>query len=85
VARDGASDIDNARAGITRIEALLASTGAPLDLAAIGIQPAHFDQIARASITATRLVLNNPAPLTVASVTALLERGVAADRSWWVI
>jgi len=85
VARDGAPELDNARAAIIRIEDMLAAVGAPLDLAALGIQSAHFDQIARSSVTATRLVLNNPAPMTVASVTALLERGVAADRSWWVI
>jgi len=85
VASDGAPALENARAAVTRIEDLLAAVGAPLDLAAVGIRPAHFDQIARSSITAARLVLNNPAPMTVASVTALLERGVAADRNWWVI
>lgn len=81
----GQSDEDKAKAAISRIEALLQSVGAPLDLASIGIKREHFEQIAKASITATRLVLNNPAPMTVESVTALLERGVSADRSWWTL
>jgi len=85
VASDSGSELDMAKAAIERIEAMLAAVGTPLDLAAIGIRHEHFDQIAKASITATRLVLNNPAPMTIQSVTAVLERGVAADRSWWTI
>jgi alcohol dehydrogenase class IV len=85
VANGGGSELDLAKAAIERIEALLAAVGAPLDLAAIGIGREHFEQIAKSSVTATRLVLNNPAPMTVQSVTAVLERGVAADRSWWTI
>ena len=85
VAEDGQSELDRAKAAIVRIEHMLESIGAPVDLATIGIRPEHFDRIARASITASRLVLNNPAPMTVETVTALLERGVAADRGWWTI
>ena len=79
----GASEIDQAWAGIERIEALLATLGAPLDLKAIDVKPEHFATVALQSLKAARLVLNNPAPMTEASVTAVLKRGYEADRSRW--
>ena len=79
------SVIETARAAILRIESLLQEVGCPPDIAAIGIKPEHFAQIAASSVLATRLVLNNPAPMTAASVTAVLQRAHAGDRSWWVI
>lgn len=83
VARAGESEIDQGRAAISRIEELLEAVGAPLELTALGVKPEHFAQIGKAAVQATRLVLNNPAPLTEDNVVALLKRGVAADRSWW--
>lgn len=80
---NGTDDATLARAAIERVEALLEAVGCPLDLAALGVGPQHFDQIATSSVQATRLVLNNPAPMTVESVKALLARAVAADRGWW--
>lgn len=74
---------DKGRAAIARIEELLAAAGVPLELASLGVSEAHFDQIARSAVTARRLVLNNPAPLTEDFVKKLLARGVANDRSWW--
>jgi len=82
-AREGGSEIEQAHAGVLRIEALLATVGAPLDLKAIGVTPDHFSQVATQSLKASRLVLNNPAPMTEANVTALLKRGYEDDRSWW--
>lgn len=79
----GATETELARAGITRIEAMIASVGAPLDIAALGVGAAQFDQIATAAVSAARLVRNNPAPMTPDSVRALLARAVAGDRSWW--
>lgn len=83
VARADQPELDQARAGIGRIEELLEAVGAPLELTALGVRPEHFAQIGKASVQATRLVLNNPAPLTEENVVALLKRGVAGDRSWW--
>lgn len=83
VARAGDSERDQGRAAISRIEELLEAVGAPLELTALGVKPEHFEQIGKAAVQATRLVLNNPAPLTEENVVALLRRGVAADRSWW--
>lgn len=83
VADNTASELDQAKSGITHIEALLETAGIPLEIASLGIGPAHFKQIATSSVKATRLVLNNPAPMTIDSVTALLTRAVSGDRSWW--
>lgn len=81
MARD--DDTELARSAIQRVEALLEAAGCPLDIAALGVNPAQFDQIAASSVQATRLVLNNPAPMTEESVKALLARAMAADRGWW--
>ncbi len=82
-AGEGEPEIEQAHAGIARIEALLATVGAPLELKAIGVTPDRFGQVAEQSLKASRLVLNNPAPMTKETVTALLKRGYDDDRSWW--
>jgi alcohol dehydrogenase class IV len=81
----GASDPleTQARAAIERIEAILETLGAPLDLRTLGLQPADFGFVAKQAMLATRLTANNPRELTVESVTAILERGYDGDRSWW--
>jgi alcohol dehydrogenase class IV len=83
VASAGQPEMDQARAGIARIEELLAAVGAPLDLKAIDVKPEHFSSVAGSSLKASRLVLNNPAPMNEENVTALLKRGYNNDRSWW--
>ncbi|KQY02869.1 alcohol dehydrogenase [Mycobacterium sp. Root135] len=72
-----------ARAAIERIEAILETLGAPLDIRTLGLQPADFGFVAKQAMLATRLTANNPRELTVESVTAILERGYDGDRSWW--
>jgi alcohol dehydrogenase class IV len=83
VATASQPEMEQARAGIARIEELLAAVGAPLDLKAIEVKPEHFGVVAASSLKASRLVLNNPAPMNVENVTALLKRGYENDRSWW--
>lgn len=83
VATASQSETEQARAGIARIEELIAAVGAPLDLKAIDVKPEHFGVVADSSLKASRLVLNNPAPMNVENVTALLKRGYDDDRSWW--
>lgn len=75
--------IEQGRAAITRIEEMLSEVGAPLEIASLGVTPADFDQITTASVKATRLVLNNPGPMTPETVRAVLARAYAGDRSWW--
>ncbi len=77
------TELEQARAGVERIESLLNSVGAPLELASIGVRTEHFTSLAQSSLKASRLVLNNPAPMTESAVKALLARGVQNDRSWW--
>ena len=83
VAPSSQTEMAQAQAGIARIEELLAGVGAPLDLKAIDVKPEHFGAVAGSSLKASRLVLNNPAPMNEENVTALLKRGYDNDRSWW--
>ena len=81
--QSGANEQELARAGIARVEEMLELVGAPLAIGSLGIKPKHFDQIANAACSATRLVRNNPAAMTPDAVRSLLSRAVAGDRSWW--
>ncbi len=81
-----ATDADpamQARHAITRIEQLLETAGAPLDLAALDLKEEHLATIAEGAMKATRLTVNNPREMDEAHVLALLKRGLAGDRSWW--
>ncbi len=83
-AAETADEDSKARHGIARIEALLEAAGAPLDLAALDLRDEHLPAIAAGAMQATRLTANNPREMTEANVLALLRRGLAGDRSWWV-
>ncbi|MBU8810309.1 iron-containing alcohol dehydrogenase [Mycolicibacterium goodii] len=72
-----------AQRAIERIETILRTLGAPLDLRTLGLQPRHFGFVAEQSMLATRLTANNPRELTVDAVHGILERGYDGDRSWW--
>lgn len=83
VGADTDSEERQAQAAITRIEEILQTLGAPLDLRTLGLAPEDFDYVAKQAMLATRLTANNPRELTVESVTAILARGYDGDRSWW--
>jgi alcohol dehydrogenase class IV len=83
VAADGQPEIDQARAGIERVEALLEAVGCPLDLRTLGLEPGQFDLVASQAMLATRLTDNNPRTLTHEAIVSILEHGYADDRSWW--
>lgn len=85
VADLGASELDQAHAGILRVEALLEALGAPLDLKTLGLSPDDFGYVADQAMLATRLTANNPRELTRDLVVEILERGYANDRSWWEV
>jgi alcohol dehydrogenase class IV len=78
----GQPELGQARAGIERVDAILAALGVPGDLKALGLAEADFGYVADQSLLATRLTDNNPRPLTWDGVTAILRRGYAGDRSW---
>jgi|GEM_PF-730561 len=77
--------IEQAHAAIRRIEALLETARAPLELKSIGLKPEQFDAIADQAMQATRLLANNPRALTKKTVVAILQKGYDGDRSWWEI
>lgn len=72
-----------AQSAIERIEAILATLGAPLDLRTLGLAPGDFHHVAEQAMLATRLTANNPRELTVDAVLAVLRRGYDGDRGWW--
>ncbi|MCV7252802.1 iron-containing alcohol dehydrogenase [Mycobacterium hackensackense] len=83
VAQQSDSEERQAQSAIERIEAILETLGAPLDLRTLGLTPQDFDFVAKQAMLATRLTANNPRELTTGSVVAILERGYDGDRSWW--
>jgi alcohol dehydrogenase class IV len=80
-----ASDLDNGRAAILRVEVLLGALGVPANLKELGLKPDEFDFVAEQAMLATRLTANNPRELTKSNIVKILERGYADDRSWWDI
>jgi alcohol dehydrogenase class IV len=83
VAAASDSEEQQARSAIERIEVILETLGAPLDLRTLGLDPADFEFVAKQAMLATRLTANNPRELTTGSVVSILERGYDGDRSWW--
>ncbi len=77
--------VEQAHAGILRIEALLEALGAPLDLKTLGLSPDDFGFVADQALLATRLTANNPRDLTRDDVLTILEHAYAADRTWWTV
>jgi alcohol dehydrogenase class IV len=77
--------LDQAHAGISRVEQILAALGAPLDLKTLGLSPDDFGFVADQALLATRLTANNPRELTRDAVLAILERAYANDRTWWEV
>jgi alcohol dehydrogenase class IV len=71
-----------ARAGILRVEEILAALGVPLNLRELGLDPSMFGFVAEQSMLATRLLANNPRDLTYPAVVEILRRGYDDDRSW---
>jgi alcohol dehydrogenase class IV len=83
VAEEGASELEQAQAGILRIEELLGKAGVPLNLKELGVPEESLPTIASQAMKATRLTVNNPREMTEAAVLGLVRRGYADDRSWW--
>ena len=77
------SDLDNARAGIERVDQLLASVGCPATLEELGLSARDIPQVASQALLATRLTANNPRELTQETAEEVLRRAHAGDRSWW--
>lgn len=74
---------EQARAAILRVEEILLTLGVPLNIAALGLDPQDFQYVAEQAMLATRLAANNPRPLSVDAVVAILKYGHEGDRTWW--
>jgi alcohol dehydrogenase class IV len=77
--------LDQAKAGISRVEALLETVGCPTDLKTLGLDPKDFSYVTDQAMLATRLTANNPRDLTHESVVEILQRGYDNDRTWWSV
>ena len=77
-----APELEQAKAGIERVDAILAALGVPADLKALGLGTGDFGYVADQSLLATRLIDNNPRPLDREGIGWILDRGYAGDRSW---
>lgn len=78
----GQPELEQARAGIERVDAILAALGVPGDLKTLGLAESDLGYVADQSLLATRLTDNNPRELTRDGVLSILEKGYAGDRSW---
>ncbi|PZG19315.1 iron-containing alcohol dehydrogenase [Nonomuraea aridisoli] len=83
VADATADDIDQAHAGIERIDEILLAIGVPGDLAELGLDADAIPEVAAQAMLATRLTANNPRPLTEESMRLILDKAFKGDRSWW--
>ncbi|WP_199182352.1 iron-containing alcohol dehydrogenase [Cryobacterium sp. Y11] len=83
VADPGHSELENARAAITRVDEILTALRIPADLEALGVDSGDIPSIASHAIKATRLTANNPRELTEESMIRILNKAFTGDRSWW--
>jgi alcohol dehydrogenase len=80
-ARADASPEDLADQAINRVAALLASVGIPSTLADLGLPADRLRWTAEQAMGAARLVANNPRPLDVDTLEAIIRAAHAGDRA----
>ena len=80
-ARADASPEDLADQAIDRVAALLASVGIPSTLADLGVPADRLRWTAEQAMGAARLVANNPRPLDVDTLEAIIRAAHAGDRA----
>ncbi|MDW8308740.1 MAG: iron-containing alcohol dehydrogenase [Verrucomicrobiales bacterium] len=68
-----ATALATAERGLERIEALARECGIPQRLATLGVPREALHEMARAAMTVTRLLKNNPRPVTEADAVAIYE------------
>lgn len=77
------TELQRAQQAVERVEELVAELGSPTDLSELGMTEADVPQMAESAMASTRLIDNNPRPITVEVAEEILRRGVRGDRSWW--
>lgn len=83
VADPSQPELDQAKAAILRVEAILTAMNVPLNLKELGLDPSQFGFVADQALLATRLTANNPRELTRVAILEILQRGYDDDRSFW--
>jgi alcohol dehydrogenase class IV len=81
VAVAGEDAAANAERAIVAVETLFAAIGIPRDLKALGLAEDQQDWTAEQSLGAARLVKNNPRPLDLAAMQAIVGAAYAGDRA----
>lgn len=77
VSHESNSEAESAEAFIEAIERLFAAIGIPRTIDSIGVTVDDFESIASLSMNATRLVENNPRPLSSEIVRSILGAAMA--------
>lgn len=77
-ARDSAAG--NAERAIVAVETLFAEIGIPRDLKALGLADDKLGWTAEQSLSAARLIKNNPRPLDLAAMQSIVDAAYAGDR-----
>ncbi|MDP2781947.1 iron-containing alcohol dehydrogenase [Devosia sp.] len=81
VAEAGDDARGNGERAIVAVEMLFASIGIPADLKALGLREDQLDWTAEQSLGAARLVKNNPRPLDLSAMQAIVRAAFAGDRT----
>lgn len=81
VAASGASAMANAERAIEAVATLFAAIGIPADLKALGLAEDLVDWCAEQSLGASRLIKNNPRPLDLAAMQAIIGAAYKGDRA----
>ena len=80
-AAPAASDEATAEAGIAQLWRLIEATGLEMSLSALGIDEKETPQLARAGLSVTRLMKNNPRPMTQQDAEDLYYAAFRGSRS----
>jgi alcohol dehydrogenase len=80
-AADGPEDAGLAGLAVDAVSDLLAAIGVPTSLADLGLTEEQLPGVAQLAMGATRLVENNPRPLTLASCELIVRAAFAGDRT----
>ena len=80
-AAPAASDEATAEAGIAQLWRLIEATGLEMSLSALGIDEKETPQLARAGLSVTRLMKNNPRPMTQQDAEDLYYEAFRGSRS----
>lgn len=73
---DGADDTTTAERGVARLDALVRACGLPPGLAAVGVTADDLPRLAGAALRVTRLLRNNPRPLTASDAESIFRQAL---------